>query len=74
MSGLNEQNDLLTFSDMSPLQAVSVGSFLQFLFMAVLDLQCFVQPFSRCSKQRLPFDVVRRVLIAVDSPVVKHRF
>ena len=58
---------------MSTIQAVSVGSFLQYLFMAVLDLQCFVQPFSSCSKQRLPSVVVRGVLVVVASLVVKHR-
>ena len=40
--------------------------------MAALDLCCWVQAFSSCSKQGLLFTAVRRLLIAVASVVVEH--
>ena len=43
-----------------------------FYRLAVLALRCFVQAFSRCSEQRLPFVVLCGVLIMVASLVAKH--
>ena len=47
--------------------------FFFFFFLAVLDLPCYVQAFSSCSKQGLLFVGVLRLLIAVTSLVAEHR-
>ena len=43
------------------------------LVLAALGLRCCAQAFSSCSELGLLFVVVRRLLIAVASPVVEHR-
>ena len=47
--------------------------FIYFLFLAALGLRCCAQTFSICGEWGLLF-VVFRLLIAVASVVVKHRF
>ena len=42
-------------------------------FLAALDLCCCEWAFSSCGERGLLFLVVRRLLIAVASPVAEHR-
>ena len=44
-----------------------------YLFLAVLCLRCCVRASSSCGQWGLLFVAVRRLLIAVASPVAKHR-
>ena len=46
--------------------------FFVFLFLAALGLCCCARAFSSCGERGLLFLVVRRLLIAVASPVVEH--
>ena len=47
--------------------------FWKLFLLAVLDLRCFVQTFSSCSEQGLPFVLVCGLLIAVAYLVAEHR-
>ena len=46
--------------------------FYLFIFLAVLDLRCYVRTFSSCDERELLFVVVRGLLIVVASLVADH--
>ena len=43
-----------------------------YLLLAALGLRCCAQAFSSCGERGLLFGAVRRLLIAVASPVAEH--